>query len=382
MLDFATLYAIILLNSLSFIFVWAIFVTSYPTMVAARYWLLALTLTGASGLALMASDAFAPLGTLALTMVCAGFCMMWLGMRVFLGLPPRWTQAAGIVVTTLLFLIVFSGQQRAVNVISAISQVMPVSAAIMTISKSGQRTSGALTSNGAGYLILAGQGSEALSNLLRLTGHLEDAAYYTAAPLFLVATIIGGTIWNLGFVLMVTDRFRSDLDAIAKTDELTGLLNRRALREIMAAFDASPRAHQKMAIMMADLDKFKAINDTYSHAAGDAALAHISAVIRKVLRREDIIARFGGDEFCILLPGRSRDEARAVADRIAQAVAQNPLIWNENVIHLRMTFGFSAWDMQTAKTLTDMIAEADAALLQMKRGAARPPIAATPQRPD
>lgn len=94
---------------------------------------------------------------------------------------------------------------------------------------------------------------------------------------------------------MTTDRLRAELLALATRDELTGLPNRRALRERITLFEKSARRKGgNVGVLMIDLDKFKDINDAHGHAAGDAALVHVVSVTRSVLRDNDFLARIGG----------------------------------------------------------------------------------------
>src|SRR5690606_14525499 len=132
--------------------------------------------------------------------------------------------------------------------------------------------------------------------------------YLSVAGWFLICGIIGGSIWNLGLLVMSVDQLRSELRALAKRDDLTGLPNRRGLRAKIILGEKSVRRKQSAAVlMMIDLDRFKAVNDRYGHAAGDAALVHLAGVAGAVLRDDDVLARVGGDEFCVLLPHTNRE---------------------------------------------------------------------------
>lgn len=109
---------------------------------------------------------------------------------------------------------------------------------------------------------------------------------------------------------------------VASLDPLTGLANRRRLDEDMHALLRSrSRSDRRLAMLVVDLDEFKAFNDRYGHVAGDEALRRIATVLRGVAcRRYDVVARSGGEEFVIVLPGVSLDDARAIAERVCRAV--------------------------------------------------------------
>lgn len=111
-----------------------------------------------------------------------------------------------------------------------------------------------------------------------------------------------------------------DADLVARTDALTGLGNRRAFNQALEDESVrSERLAQKLCLVYIDLNKFKAINDCYGHAAGDQVLLQVGQVIGKVIRRHvDLGFRLGGDEFALLLPGSTLEEAQAVVDRIRE----------------------------------------------------------------
>ncbi len=113
------------------------------------------------------------------------------------------------------------------------------------------------------------------------------------------------------------------LRQLAGTDELTGLCNRRAFfdraRELVAL---ARRYEQPIAILTVDIDRFKEINDALGHAEGDRALQRLAVILRRTLRATDIAARFGGDEFVVIMPHTRRDAALVVAERIRRAVAE------------------------------------------------------------
>jgi len=117
---------------------------------------------------------------------------------------------------------------------------------------------------------------------------------------------------------------RSELERLAATDDLTGLANRRRFRtELERELAAASREGRPLALLLLDLDGFKAVNDSYGHDLGDEALRTIGAIIKGRLRRSDLAARIGGDEFAILLPNTSRNDADHVARDLRDTIANN-----------------------------------------------------------
>jgi diguanylate cyclase (GGDEF)-like protein len=119
------------------------------------------------------------------------------------------------------------------------------------------------------------------------------------------------------------DRRRTDLARISRADPLTACLNRRGFSErFQAELNAAERSGQPLGLLQIDLDKFKQINDTHGHAAGDEVLIWVVRTLQDMLRPTDWVGRLGGDEFAMLLPGASRGNAAEVADRVRYALTE------------------------------------------------------------
>lgn len=122
---------------------------------------------------------------------------------------------------------------------------------------------------------------------------------------------------------MEVSAFRADTERLkeeARTDALTGLPNRRALMERLLLHAAEARRGRPYAIVMADLDKFKSINDTFGHAEGDKVLAGTAKALRDTLRETDLVARYGGEEFCVVLLDVDPARASGIAEKLREAV--------------------------------------------------------------
>jgi diguanylate cyclase (GGDEF)-like protein len=137
----------------------------------------------------------------------------------------------------------------------------------------------------------------------------------------------------------------------AQYDSLTALLNRAALYDRVDSWTRANAAKPiPMALVYLDLDGFKAINDTYGHAAGDKVLQHVSAHILESVRKTDMVARLGGDEFVIVLPGVGEPaEARRIADLVAAAIAR-PLAYAGGELRIGVSFGISVFPADGAST--------------------------------
>jgi diguanylate cyclase (GGDEF)-like protein len=189
-----------------------------------------------------------------------------------------------------------------------------------------------------------------------------------------IATIVGLCIQGLVASLREREAEREELLArlgeLASTDELTGLANRRGWnRQLDAALAHSARSGEPVAIALLDIDRFKTINDTYGHAAGDALLRGLALGATAELRPGDALARVGGDEFGVLLPGCSEEPAMATLERLAATVPSGHTF----------SAGVAVWDgAEIAQRLAE---RADAALYAAK-AAGRARIHAAAREPD
>lgn len=159
-----------------------------------------------------------------------------------------------------------------------------------------------------------------------------------------------------------------ELKGLATRDSLTGCLNRRAFLEI---FEAELLAAQKrgynLACLMCDIDRFKAINDTHGHSTGDRVIEQAALLLAAAVRENDHICRYGGEEFCVLLPGLSSNEAAAIAERMRAAIEaqMTTLVRLPDIPVVTASFGIT--DLQRgAQTLSDLIDQADSALYRSK----------------
>jgi diguanylate cyclase (GGDEF)-like protein len=146
----------------------------------------------------------------------------------------------------------------------------------------------------------------------------------------------------------------------ARVDPLTGLANRRGLDEAIRRHDATAGS-----LVYADLDRFKLLNDTLGHPAGDAALVHFARLIRDVIRNADVGARIGGEEFAVWLPGAPLEVGARIAERVRVKLSTTAWDWRGKTWPLSASFGVSACP-ETSRSLENLPGQADAALYVAK----------------
>ena len=187
-------------------------------------------------------------------------------------------------------------------------------------------------------------------------------AYHGYLYLGTYALIIAG---SFAFLLMHKARADEEASRLATTDPLTGVFNRRTFIELAEQELArSRRAETPVSIMMLDLDHFKRVNDTFGHLAGDEVLVAFTRLIRDCVRRGDLVVRYGGEEFCVLLPATTLFAATALAERIRNRCGSRPL--TDKAFKVTVSIGLTAYSGRKDALLADLLARADEALYRAK----------------
>jgi diguanylate cyclase (GGDEF)-like protein len=180
----------------------------------------------------------------------------------------------------------------------------------------------------------------------------------------------------LGLLLWIRDlrqtrndlqRSNSALQKVAATDFLTGLVSRRQASFLLDFETARARQRRHpLGFIMIDLDHFKTINDEHGHLAGDAVLAHIGHLLKSRLRETDIVSRYGGEEFLVLIPAATSPGVAALAETLRQAIAENPTAYRGQSLPMTASFGVVTSHIDGEETAQDAISRADAALYAAK----------------
>ena len=179
--------------------------------------------------------------------------------------------------------------------------------------------------------------------------------------------LVAALVLQLSLVGLLVARMVERMDRLSRHDALTGLLNRRAIDQVIQLEEQRVRRlNGEMSVLMVDIDHFKRINDQWGHAAGDQALQHLAAVMAANLRQIDHLARWGGEEFLVLLPATGADEALVLAERLRECIRQAPLLHNNQRLELTASIGVAPW-LGATDSREVLIGRADAALYAAKR---------------
>src|SRR4051794_1006311 len=156
----------------------------------------------------------------------------------------------------------------------------------------------------------------------------------------------------------------SDLEDLAYRDELTELPNRRgATRQIEVLISRARRHGHHLALLLIDADRFKAVNDDHGHAVGDVVLRELATRLRERVRGEDIVGRWGGEEFVVALPETTADGAVAVAESLRTGIAGSAITADDTTLSMTVSIGVAVW---TGEELEHLVARADTALYAAK----------------
>lgn len=199
------------------------------------------------------------------------------------------------------------------------------------------------------------------TQMRHVTVAILGIALALSAVLVTVLVVLGRTLRNLR-------NTQHELRRQATTDPLTGLLNRRAFFELAnRSFSLNRRHDDRLAIAILDIDRFKRINDTLGHAAGDEAIRALADICGSEVRDSDVIARFGGEEFVVLLDRSDGPGARILAERLRVRIEETTIPWAAQPFSMTISVGCATLQ-EGDRDIDDIIARADMALYAAKNG--------------
>jgi diguanylate cyclase (GGDEF)-like protein len=156
---------------------------------------------------------------------------------------------------------------------------------------------------------------------------------------------IGETIFKFLSGADIESQYHAAIADMALNDGLTSLPNRRQLDTVLAEeVERARRHHRELSLLMIDIDHFKRINDQYGHPAGDIILKNVAGLLRERLRPQDKVGRYGGEEFCAILPETSLTHAAVIADTLRTLVADHAFVVEDQQLRVTVSIGAAAWE--------------------------------------
>jgi len=376
MLNVPTLWMVFVVNYLALGLIWAYVARSYPKFDAARFWAGA-SFFGAAGAALATVHFFFPQTLLPLmaggTLLVFAGCLGALGIKRFYGEPTFWRGSAlitGASAAVMLFFIYAYPNTGMRMIAYSVGQVLPfaLSVKLLMFSEEGRTSPGARLAGLVSIGIVVLYAARAVGYFAHLDGDSSVVRSNPQHSVVMLALMFLSLAWNLGFLLMAIDRLRNEVADLALLDDLTGVGNRRHLLARLSEECArSERSNDPFALLVIDLDGFKGINDTYGHAAGDACLQHFTLMAQTRLRPGDMLARTGGDEFCVVLPASTLREGAMIARRIVSVCREDAEQCVGADIPVSVSIGVAQWTREMGAFPDRLIAAADHALYDAKK---------------
>lgn len=380
MLSVPTLWIIFVVNFVAIGIVWTYVVRSYPNLAATRYWCAGAFVAALGALIAMSRSAIdpqdqllmlVPLGLGGSTLVLA-ICLASMGIRRFYGVPVSWRFTALICSANFVGLGFFIWHDNMVMriLIYSAAQVAPVAMTLPLLlsRKNGHAYPGARLSGYIAILMIGVYLARSIFALGRVGGPMSLIEFNQIQATMILSLVFLSMMWNFGFLLMTIDRLRAEVADLAMFDDLTGAANRR---QFLARLDEecvrSGRSGEAFAMLMIDLDDFKEINDTHGHAAGDECLRLFTAAAESRLRPGDLLARMGGDEFCVLLPSTTLREGAMIARHILEACKGQAVQGHGASVVLSASIGVAQWRPEIGLHAERLIAAADRALYIAKK---------------
>ncbi|MBW7973450.1 GGDEF domain-containing protein [Bradyrhizobium sp. BR 10289] len=375
MLSVPTLWTVIIINFLALGLIWAYVAHAYPKFEAARYWTASAVL-GALGAAVSMLRAVMDPG---FPLIGGGGIMIfssWLacmGVARFYHRPTSWPVAIGhslLCSAGLAFFLLVTDDMAMRVVIYSLAQSTPIvlTLPLLVGRQKSRENPGARLAAIVGTLLLAVHAVRSGAVLVGYGGAITAINFngLQAAMILLLVFLAMG--WNFACLLMAIERLRNEVADLALLDDLTGVANRRHLLQRLSEECArSERSGEPFSLLVIDLDGFKTINDTHGHAAGDECLRHFTLMAQTRLRPGDMLARTGGDEFCVVLPSSSLREAAAIARRVLEACRQDAAACTDKDIPIAISIGVAEWDRGIGQFPDRLIAHADHALYAAKK---------------
>lgn len=376
MLSVPTLWTVFVINFLALGLIWAYVMRSYPSFDAARFWtgsaFVAAVGAAMAMLRVVMTESLLPLLAAGTALVFAA-CLAAMGIKKFFGRPVTWRATlliTGLTFAGLAFFIFGNDSVRMRVSIYSIAQSLPLllTLRLLLTPHEGRINPGARLAGTVSILIISFYALRLIACVVSGGGEFSFLQFDQLQSVMILVLVFLSMALNFGFLLMAMDRLRNEVADLALLDDLTGVANRRHLVQRLTEECArSERSGQPFALLVIDLDGFKSINDTHGHAAGDFCLQHFTLMAQTRLRPGDLLARTGGDEFCIVLPSSTLREGAMIARRVLEVCRLDAEQCVGSDIPIAVSIGVAQWSREIGPFPDRLIAAADHALYDAKK---------------
>lgn len=342
-----------------------------PAEKSTRYWALSANLVALGVvLAVLNRSSQIPILLPATSLIVAGMICQWHGIQVFYRqTPQKWGWGIGIIFLLLYTsLLILNAGIPTRSILLSCTLLILFSLSFLAIwqGQGGRSRSFVQTLVRSAIILLAlSQIFRIVVSLLQLFEFLPEERSSLEIIVAYIVPIVGTMLFSTGLLLLYFERTIEENHHLATHDELSKLLNRRAIVAVGEREMAlSRRLHRELTVAFIDIDLFKYFNDEFGHAAGDTVIVDISRIFEQTCRTIDVVGRYGGEEFLIILPGAGHLDAALIGERLVNAVrayrfrGQYPVTVSVGLATLPKDDGDCSWD--------GLIRRADAALYEAK----------------
>jgi len=300
-------------------------------------------------------------------LLLSGSALFYIALSQFSGFPYSKTYVIGVLTAALLFLSYFTyweddlGKRVITFSLGSVAMVVMLILQLWRIQKTSLRFSATLML--ASFLI------HGLFLILRTISTILNPPQETLSlsPVQSATYLLSFAVsffWSIGFILMVSHRLRNDLMEIATIDVLTRISNRRATQTFLEKeLSRAQRYKSEFSVLLIDIDNFKQVNDRWGHAVGDEVLVKTAHLFQSMIRKQDLVGRWGGEEFLIIMPGPC--DAGALAERVRSEVARAEYRHGSVPFHITVSIGIACANPSASGD--EILKQADDALYRAKK---------------
>ncbi|GHC26467.1 hypothetical protein GCM10010082_19560 [Kushneria pakistanensis] len=355
----------------TFLLVFLATVISQPDECCLRHWLAALAASATGSLLMSLSPSYPvapfPLSLITTTLFFSSLSLSWSGLRIFyqrsvdIRVLLSISMAPGILLLTMRWLDVSQSLQLAMTFF--VTALMTILAIIEILRPPRRRILSQYVVAMAFSIYFV---ALFVPFLMLVTGMMSMEMMVSGQAAIMADQVLCILIY-FGFIAMTSERSSITLKRLAETDQLTGLANRRAVQEILKRQDHHRRTDRISSVIIIDIDHFKSVNDRLGHEAGDSTLKHFAQHLTAIVRQQDMAVRWGGEEFLILLPDTSIEEAALMAERLRSRIETTPVALAQQLLSITISLGVAAVPPDTGDA-EKAIHHADEALYRAKHG--------------